>query len=107
MKTRRPIETAPARKASRSTAMLPVGQTQARTQPRAARNGAALFATTALVGSLWATAVPAEPAQNALPNGGVVSAGQSTITSNGANMTVTQGTARSAINWNSYNIGSG
>src|SRR5690349_20038702 len=66
---------------------------------------AGLFATTALCGALYAANVDAEPAANALPTGGAVSAGRSTITSNGAAMTITQGSDRSAINWNAYNIG--
>ena len=61
--------------------------------------------TTALVSALWAVDAAAQPAPNALPTGGAVAAGQSTIASNGANMTITQGTQRSAINWNSYSIG--
>jgi filamentous hemagglutinin family protein len=73
--------------------------------PGPAVRRAALLATSALAGVLWAAAATAEPAANALPNGGVVSAGQSTITANGAAMTITQGTDRSAINWNGYNVG--
>jgi filamentous hemagglutinin family protein len=70
-----------------------------------ARRRAALLVTTALVSALWAVDAAAQPTQNALPTGGAVAAGQSTIASNGANMVITQGTQRSAINWNSYNIG--
>jgi hypothetical protein len=65
---------------------------------------ATLFAATALCGALYAANVEAQPATNALPTGGAVTAGQSTIASSGANMT-TQGTARTPINWNSYSVG--
>jgi len=48
----------------------------------------------------------AEPAINALPTGGQVVAGQSAITQNGNQLTIVQGSDKSIINWQSYNIGS-
>ncbi|MEY2688416.1 MAG: hypothetical protein RL375_2614, partial [Pseudomonadota bacterium] len=43
---------------------------------------------------------------NALPGGGKVVGGQSTLTQSGNTLTVTQSSNRSIINWNNYNIGS-
>ena len=51
--------------------------------------------------------VLAEPNTHALPSGGVVTAGQSTISQNGANLNILQSTQKSIINWASYNIGAG
>lgn len=63
-----------------------------------------------------ATAVQAQaqpqpqPAPNALPAGGVVSSGSASISTQGnvqgAAMTIQQSSARSSINWNSFNVGS-
>ncbi|MES2637549.1 MAG: filamentous hemagglutinin N-terminal domain-containing protein, partial [Pseudomonadota bacterium] len=47
----------------------------------------------------------ADPAQNALPTGGQVVSGQSTITQNANQLNIVQGTQKSIINWNTYNIG--
>ncbi|MDI1236880.1 MAG: filamentous hemagglutinin N-terminal domain-containing protein, partial [Polaromonas sp.] len=41
----------------------------------------------------------------ALPAGGQVSAGQASIQASGASMTITQASARAAIDWQSFNIG--
>lgn len=46
----------------------------------------------------------AAPAGYALPEGGAVQSGSSTITSTDTAMNITQGTQKSIINWNSYNI---
>lgn len=48
----------------------------------------------------------AEPAANALPAGGQLVSGQSTITQNGNQLNIVQGSQKSIINWQSYNIGS-
>ncbi len=48
----------------------------------------------------------AEPAANALPTGGQVVSGQSAITQNGNQLNIVQGSQKSIINWQSYNIGS-
>ena len=48
----------------------------------------------------------ADPAANALPAGGRVVAGSVSISENGASMTVTQGSARGIVNWNSFDVGS-
>ncbi|PPD57179.1 MAG: hypothetical protein CTY10_00385, partial [Methylotenera sp.] len=48
----------------------------------------------------------AEPAGNALPTGGQVVSGQSAITQNGNQLNIVQGSQKSIINWQSYNIGS-
>ncbi len=73
-----------------------------------ARGGACAFA---LALAAWlqvhaGSAVAAPPAAAALPTGGQVVAGQAAITQNGASMTVNQGTARAAIDWASFNVGS-
>ncbi|MES2499493.1 MAG: filamentous hemagglutinin N-terminal domain-containing protein, partial [Pseudomonadota bacterium] len=47
----------------------------------------------------------ADTAQNALPTGGQVVSGQSTITQNANQLNIVQGTQKSIINWNTYNIG--
>lgn len=47
----------------------------------------------------------ADPALNALPTGGQVISGQSAITLNGNQLNIVQGTQKSIINWNTYNIG--
>src|SRR5262245_47107059 len=67
---------------------------------------AALLASSARSGWRLAAVADAQtPPPNAVPAGGKVVAGQSTIAQSGAAMTIVQGTQRSAINWNSYNIG--
>jgi filamentous hemagglutinin family protein len=60
-----------------------------------------LFITLALIG----TNAFAAPAPNALPTGGQVSAGQATISQSAAAMTINQTSQRTAINWNTFNIG--
>lgn len=47
------------------------------------------------------------PAPNTLPTQGKVVSGQAAITQSGTTLTVTQGSARTAIDWQSFNIGSG
>lgn len=47
----------------------------------------------------------AELALNALPNGGQVVSGQSSITQNGNQLNIVQSTQKSIINWDTYNIG--
>lgn len=46
-------------------------------------------------------------AANAAPTGGAISAGSGNIASNGAVTTITQGSDKLAINWNSFNIAAG
>lgn len=60
-----------------------------------------------LTGGLLALTANAQtaPPPNALPTGGQVSAGQATISQNGANMVVNQGSDRAAIDWQSFNVG--
>ena len=55
--------------------------------------------------SLFAAASWADPAPNALPTGGLVVSGQSTISQNGNLLNIQQTTQKSIINWNTYNIG--
>lgn len=57
-----------------------------------------------LASPLWALAQTPPPA-NALPTGGQVAAGQVQIQQNGAQMTIQQGSARAAIDWQSFNVG--
>ena len=68
----------------------------------AARSRMRLLASTALLSTalgavVWAGGAAAQPAPTTLPRGGQVTAGQSTIASNGAAMTIVQGTPRAAI----------
>ena len=67
---------------------------------------ARLLGTSALCSSLLCGgAALAQPAPNTLPTGGAVTAGASTIAQSGAAMTITQTSARSAINCQGYSIG--
>ena len=50
---------------------------------------------------------PSLAAAQALPTGGVVTAGAATINAAAQALTVTQTSARTAINWTSFNIGPG
>ncbi len=80
--------------------------------PETAKGGGHAVGTVAPVGLivLGLMAAPggalADPAANALPTGGRVVAGSVSISENGASMTVTQGTARGIVNWNSFDVGS-
>ncbi|EIL96134.1 heme-hemopexin-binding/utilization protein, partial [Rhodanobacter sp. 115] len=47
------------------------------------------------------------PAHATVPTGGVVTAGQASITSNGSTTTITQSSANVIINWQSFSIGAG
>ena len=67
------------------------------------RSAAALMLTLAIGAH---TALAAELATTALPGGGQVSAGQATISSTGAAMTINQGSQRAIINWQNFDIGS-
>ena len=64
----------------------------------------ALLASVLLSSGATAQATPAAP--DVLPTGGTVVAGQASITTHGAAMTVDQGSSRAAINWQNFNIGS-
>ncbi len=50
-------------------------------------------------------ALPAAPAANALPTGPQVAAGQASVTANGSQMTVHQGSDKAILNWQSFDIG--
>jgi filamentous hemagglutinin family protein len=83
-----------------------------RTDSRAAgvsgRRGLAalLLATTMLASPAAMTAARAQaPAPGTLPQGPHVTAGQAAIAGAGSQMTITQGSQRAAINWQSYSIG--
>ena len=67
------------------------------------RSAAALMLTLAIGAH---TALAAELATTALPGGGQVTAGQATISSTGAAMTINQGSQRAIINWQNFDIGS-
>src|SRR5262249_4763809 len=67
---------------------------------------APLLGTTALCGLLWSHDAAAQPAPGTLPTGGQVTAGQSTVSTAGSQLTITQASQRAAINWQSYSIGS-
>ncbi|CAO3429269.1 MBG domain-containing protein [Azospirillum doebereinerae] len=79
--------------------------------PEKAKGGGYAVGAVALAGLVVGlTAAPggakADPAATALPTGGKVVAGSVAITENGAAMTVTQGSARGIVNWNSFDVGS-
>ena len=67
------------------------------------RSAAALMLTLAIGAH---AALAADLAATALPGGGQVSAGQATISSTGAAMTINQGSQRAIINWQNFDIGS-
>ena len=67
------------------------------------RSAAALMLTLAIGAH---AALAADLATTALPGGGQVSAGQATISSTGAAMTINQGSQRAIINWQNFDIGS-
>ena len=60
----------------------------------------------ALVGAAWAGPV-AVALPTALPTGGQVAQGVASISQAGANMSIVQGSAKAAINWNTFDIGTG
>ncbi|MET3132057.1 filamentous hemagglutinin family protein [Oxalobacteraceae bacterium GrIS 1.11] len=64
------------------------------------------FATLSVLSAMAAQAAPpAPPAPNQLPTGATVVGGKVTIGQSGASMTLTQGTARGAIDWQTFNLG--
>jgi filamentous hemagglutinin family protein len=75
--------------------------------------GVALAPELGVVSSLTAFAMalfvmnPAGALAQALPTGGQVTAGQAAISQNGNTMNINQGTQRTVIDWNSFNIGKG
>jgi filamentous hemagglutinin family protein len=64
--------------------------------------GTALQATASL---LLVTPGRAQPAVNARPSGGVVTAGSASIGTSASTTTITQSSQRAAINWQSFNVG--
>lgn len=62
---------------------------------------------TAVAFLLQPTLLLAAPAPEQLPTGGQVVSGNASISQNGANMDINQTTNRAAINWQSFDIGSG
>ncbi|MGH7119723.1 MAG: filamentous hemagglutinin N-terminal domain-containing protein, partial [Acetobacteraceae bacterium] len=73
------------------------------------RDRAALLVTTALTGcfvSLFALPARGQLAPDAQPKGGVVVAGSASISADHTTTTVTQGSERAAVNWQSFNVGS-
>ena len=67
---------------------------------------AALLAGTALCAAALALPAVAQPAPNARPTGGVVSAGSAAISRSPTNTQIDQSTQRAAIDWRSFNVGS-
>ncbi|MGH7085549.1 MAG: hypothetical protein ACREFN_11230, partial [Acetobacteraceae bacterium] len=75
----------------------------------ARRDRAGLLVTTALTAAVLAVvALPADAqlAPNTQPTGGVVVAGSALIGATVSTTTVTQSSARAAVNWQSFNLGS-
>jgi len=66
---------------------------------------AAVVLSTALLGLPSFAQAPPTLAPNALPSGGQVVAGQASIGQQGSQMTITQGSDKAILNWNSFNIG--
>ena len=81
----------------------PAGRVTAVT--RAALRGT-LFLTTALQAVAWASAL-AQPAPTARPSGGTVVAGQAVIDQTAARTVVKQASQRAAVDWQSFDVGSG
>lgn len=75
----------------------------------ARRKRAALMVSTALQATaIIVLSLPAraQPAPNAQPTGGVVVGGSAAISHNATSTTINQTTARTAINWQSFDVGS-
>jgi filamentous hemagglutinin family protein len=73
------------------------------------RTRSALLVSTALqAAAVLVLAMPADaqPAPNAQPMGGVVVGGAATISQTASNTTINQSSARGAVNWQSFNVGS-
>ncbi len=86
----------------------PVGQEPVRLLGAVRRRRSALLLGTALQASaalLLATPGRAQPAPNARPSGGVVTAGSATIGSSPSTTTITQSSQLAAINWQSFDVG--
>ena len=66
----------------------------------------ALVLGTCLGSWLGNPAFAAPPAANALPTGGQVVAGQASVAQSGSAMTVTQGSDKAILNWQTFDIGS-
>ena len=73
---------------------------------RLARRGLTLSSFAAGTMLVLALPVQAAPAADALPTGGVVTDGAATISSSGSRMDINQTTQRTAIDWQTFNIGS-
>lgn len=73
---------------------------------RLARRGLTLSSFAAGTVLVLALPVQAAPAVDALPTGGVVTDGAATISSSGSRMDINQTTQRTAIDWQTFNIGS-
>jgi filamentous hemagglutinin family protein len=86
---------------------VPAAETARRQGKR--NSGKALLPAVAVLGAalLSSPAFAQVPplAANALPTGGQVVAGQASIGQNGSQLTVTQGSDKAILNWNSFNIG--
>src|SRR5271166_2189572 len=64
-----------------------------------------LLATTALHAAMTLAPARAQPAPNAQPVGGHVVAGAASIVQSAGGTTITQSTARAAINWRGFDVG--
>jgi len=73
---------------------------------RLARRGLTISSFAAGTVLVLALPVQAAPATDALPTGGVVAEGAATISSSGSRMDINQTTQRTAIDWQTFNIGS-
>lgn len=76
-----------------------------RSARRLRRMGLAAFAAGTAAAAFAAPPVGTPPAANTVPTGGQVVAGQAGISQNGAVVTVQQGSARAAIDWQRFDLG--
>ena len=96
---------------TRSNAFVPVAENMPARGKRS-RSGASLSASAGFaalsLGAITAFGqqAPPAPAPTALPTGGQVVSGQSTISQHGNTLNINQTTQQSIINWQSFNVGS-
>jgi filamentous hemagglutinin family protein len=95
----------------RNNAFVPVAENMPARGKRS-RSGAKLTAAVGFAGlalgavNAFGQQAPPTPAPTALPTGGQVVSGQSTITQRGSTLNITQTSQQSIINWQSFNVGS-